>query len=607
MKTLIPSAAGLALVCLGISAALGQTNLRGWHASGQTWLVWEETEPTPGSYRIFSSERQIDDLSEAQMIGRAFPREWQAARLRLAGKGLTWTIPDGTGGRYTLDSDEALFVSTPHSAGPRFFAVVEDGSEEVGPRNRTGRIWRGAAPVQCHLQASGFERGQAYRIYAHWIDGQDDRNDNRPDYPVMGNEHFNGAAAVFRVWDPRNGRPQGLVPAVVELHGGGRTASFARMWFGLGLSDGLAIALDDPAIIRFPEGVGTARTYWFGYWEGYDPFILPEQQPVPHDGLIVDYTMRRVDWTLGWLVEHEGIDPHRISVIGISMGGRGALYNTRRHPERYAAAAAFSVGIAPFETDVLLGNRSQNLRTNLPGSPTVAKAFHPAVVISGTQRDMVYSKIAVGRNDRSLGAGWSPERVQQFRDLNTAGFGHHLYWDERGHADWRGAHWHPSPRLRAQSLTRYRSNQSFPAFFNDDHDPKTPGRQPDIGHGDPADGDPWGTWAGYYDWDLDTIEDTSSQWAATVYLVSSSSFANDVPPFDSATAYIAVRRPQKFTPSPGSALQWSFVRLSDSRVMQSGTATVNADGAVVVPSLTIYKTSSRLTVRCDSATPGIHR
>lgn len=602
MKTLMPSAASFVLSCLGGAAVLGQTDLRGWHEAGQTWLVWKETEPAPESYRIFSSERQFDDLSEAEMIGRTFPREWQTARLRLADKGLTWTIPDGKGGRYTLEPDEVLFVSTPHLAGSRFFAVVEDGSAEVGPKNWTGRICQGTDPVQCHLQASGSERGQAYRIYAHWIDGQDNWNDSRPDYPVMGNEHFNGAAAVFRVWDPRKGRPQGLVPAVVELHGGGRIASFARMNLCWGLSDGLAIALDDRVAIRSPEGIGTARTYWFGYWEGYDPFILAEHQPVPHDGVIVDYTMRRVDWTLGWLVEHEGIDPHRISVVGFSMGGRGTLYNTRRHPERYAAATAYCPGIAPFETDILVGNRSQNLRTNLPGSPTVAEVFNPAVVISETQRDMVYTRIVVGRNDRSAGAGWSLERVEQFKDLNTAGFGHHLYWDERSHGDWKDGHWHWSPKLWPRSLTRYRKNQSFPAFFNNDQDPNLPGRQPEIGNGDPADGDPWGTWAGYYDWDLGTIEDTPSHWAATVYVVISSRFANDIPPFDSATVHIAVRRPQKFAPAPGSALQWSFVGLFDSRVRQSGTATVDANGVVIVPSLTIYKTPCRLTISRSPAT-----
>jgi uncharacterized protein (TIGR03437 family) len=569
---------------------------------GQTWLVWEDTEPTPDTYRIYSSLQEIDDLGQAVMVGRVFPEDWQAVRLKRVDPDLTWTVPDGASGLYQLASNEAVFVYTPHSPEPEYFAVVKDGSAVVGPENQIGPIHQSIDPVQCHLQASGSDNGHAYRIYAHWIDGRDDWDSGRPDYPVMGNEHFNGTAAVFRVWEPQGGRPPGLLPAVIALHGGGGVFARSSPTSSTGastrltLSDGLLIALDDPVLIRRDAGVRSAGTYWFGYWEGYDRFTLPDLQPVPDDGLIVDYTMRRVDWTLRWIVGKEGIDPNRVSITGASMGGRGTFYNTRHHPERYSAGAAFVPGLAPFEGDILLGSRSQNLRTSLPGSPTVEEAWHPAVVISDTERDMVYTQVIAGRNDQTGGAGWSAERVQQYHDLNDAGFGHHMYWDERGHGAWQGAHWHGSPRLLAQALTRYRRDQSFPAFVNDDQDPETPGRQPDVGDGDPAIGDPWGTWAGYYDWDLDTIEDTSSRWAATVYLVSSSSFDNDVPTFDSATADVAIRRPQQFMPPPLSEVEWTFVRLSDGSVLQSGMATVDAEGVVIVPNLTIYKTPCRLTV-----------
>lgn len=86
------------------------------------------------------------------------------------------------------------------------------------------------------------------------------------------------------------------------------------------------------------------------------------------------------------------------------------------------------------------------------------------------------------------------------------------------------------------------------------------------------------------------------RWAATVYLVSSSSFVNDVPAFDSATVDVGIRRPQKFLPAPASVIDWAFVRLSDSRVIQSGVVTVAANGVIVVPNLTIYKTPCRLIV-----------
>ena len=145
-------------------------------------------------------------------------------------------------------------------------------------------------------------------------------------------------------------------------------------------------------------------------------------------------------------------------------------------------------------------------------------------------------------------------------------------------------------------MTRYRSDQSFPAFFNDDQDATLEGRQPDPGDGDPAIGDPWGTWSGYYDWDLDTIDDTPSQWAATIFLISSSSFDNDVSVFDSSTADVAIRRPQNFQPAPGSVFEWTLQSLSGAKGVQTGMGIADPAGVVVIPDLTITKTPSRLTV-----------
>ena len=360
------------------------------------------------------------------------------------------------------------------------------------------------------------------------------------------------------------------------------------------LTDGLLIAPDDPVLIRRAEAILPERTFWFGYWEGYDRFVLPEEQSVPDDALITHYTLRRLEWMMRWIIEAEGIDPTRISVMGLSMGARGVSFTTRIYPEMYSTGIGFSGAITPREETALQGNRSQNLGTTLPGSPTMEEAFHPAIAISDSQRDRPFTRLLVGRADFA----WSAERVKQFYEvLNDAAFGQHLYWDERGHTIFApGAHWEGSPRLTAQGMTRYRSDQSFPAFFNDDQDATLEGRQPDPGDGDPAIGDPWGTWSGYYDWDLDTIDDTPQSWAATIFLVSASSFDNDVPTFDSSTADVAIRRPQQFHPAPGSVFEWSLNPSANSKGTQNGMGMVDPDGVVVIPGLTITKTPSRLTV-----------
>lgn len=591
------------LVLVTVNDSAAQTQLRGWYADGQTWLVWKDDALDRGTYRIFGSTSEITDLSAASMIGRLFPEDWRAVRLKQLDPDLTWTIPDGLGGRYRLADDEALFVHTPQTAGPRYFAVAAGDSSEVGPENATGPITQSLDPVQCHLQREGETRGRSYRIFAHWINGRPPDAPSRADYPVMGNEHFNGVGMLFRVWEPPGGRAGTEAPATLALHGGAGAYFQIAPVFTDGaptpfhLDEGLLIAPDDAAWILLPSGVRPARTFWFGYREGYDRFRLPGEQPAPDDALIADYTLRRLIWMLGWLTDAENLDPTRISVMGFSMGARGVSFATRVHPELFSAGVAFAPGIGPLENNVLHGRRAQGLRTSLPGRPMMEDLFNPAVALSSSERDMPFTRLLVGRADATAAAGWSPERTAQLHELNNAAYGHRLYWDERGHRLFQpGAHWEGSPGLTAQGMTRYRSNGSFPAFFNDDQDPTAEGRQPDPGDGDPAVGAPWGTWSGYYDWDLETIDDVEDRWAATVFLVSDSSFPADVPAFSESTADIAIRRPQQFRPLPHSEVEWTLVDLADGTILQSGSATVRGDGLTVIAGLTISKSPARLHV-----------
>lgn len=594
-------AATWTLICLSAVGLWGQTNLRGWYADGQTWLVWEDTPPTPDTYWVYGSIRPITDVSQAALLGRLLPEDWQAARLKIIIPRLNWSVPDGAGGQYTLADNEAVFGHTPQASGPRYFAVVRGGSSEVGPDNSIGPVVQEMEPIQCHVQSVSEFRGRSYRILAHWINGRASGRPNRVDYPVMGNEHANGTAAPFRLWDPPDTNVQRPIPATLSLHGGG-----GSFWNNVPvLADGsrapvdqphgLLIVPDDPLLIRRADGVRPERTFWLGYWQGYDRFRLPEDQPVPDNALIADYTMRRLDWMMGWLIDAEQLDRTRISVMGASMGGRGVYYNTRRHPERYSAAVAYIPGIQPPIDSRIQGKRAQNLRTTIPGSPSVADLVNPSIPISESERDMPFTAIVAGRNDPTV-AGWSMARVEQLHEVNDAGFGQHIYWDERGHTIVApGSHWNRAPQLTAEWLARYRSDQSFPAFFNDDQDATMDGRQPDAGDGTDGTGEPWGTWSGYYEWDVDTIVDEPTQWAATISLRSDSELPNGVPLFESSTADVAVRRPQRFRPPPGSTFAWVLEPLGGGAAVQSEMGVVDEKGVVVMPGLTISKTPGRLT------------
>jgi pimeloyl-ACP methyl ester carboxylesterase len=576
-----------------------QMNLRGWFDAGQTWLVWEDTIPFAETYRIYKDGREISDIPGAEMIGRIFELDGRGFRLRKFNDTLTWIIPDGKGGRYRLKDNEALFVYTPQNEEPAYFAVLRDGNSAVGSQNRVGPVEQVLEDIECHLQVSGLQEDFPYRIYAHWIDGRADHDSGRGDYPVMGNEHCNGTGQVFRIWDyPEGERPE-RVPMVIALHGGGG-------WYGrfCPCSDGIyrtymvnavVFCPDDGIAIRKPGKIAYQKTYWLGYREGYNRFLMPESQPVPDTGLVINYTMRELTWQIDWLIEYEKIDPERISLMGGSMGARGANYLARAYPEKFAAWLSLSPGIVPQSGDPLVGSAAQNLRTNLPGSPGVVEVMDLHTVLSETEKDIPFGKIVGGRADRSL-AALTDEMIQAYNKVNDAGLGCHIYWDDRGHVFTGGSYWSGSYRLTSLALTAYRSDQSFPAFFNDDQDFTSPGRQPELGSGEPAYGDTSGTWGGYYVWDPEKIVDTQGLWKTEVSLNTSGDYPNDIPSFDSSKADMAIRRPQQFVLPEGRGFSWELKRLSDSRVIRSGTGKAGENGLIIIPDLVLFKEKCELSV-----------
>ena len=110
-----------------------------------------------------------------------------------------------------------------------------------------------------------------------------------------------------------------------------------------------------------------------------------------------------------------------------------------------------------------------------------------------------------------------------------------------------------------------------------------------MGQGEPDEGDPLGTWGGYYGWDAETIADSAAVWRATIYLISSGDYPVDIPDFDSSQAHISIRRPQQFDPPDSGSVTWELRCLSDSRVMQSGRERVGDEGLVTIPDVTVTR------------------
>ncbi len=606
----------LVLVCLALAAPAGaQTNLRAWPADGQVWLVWEDDQTFTSNecYEIYQSNAPIADVSTAVRIGRLLPPDWQSPRTRAAQAGATWTIPDGLGGQYTLAANEAVFASTPHAAASRHYAIVKSGNTLPPAGATAGPIATVLGTVVPHAQLSGVDEGHPYTVYALWIDGRPDETSGVPGFPVMGNEHFNGTAHVFAVFESPTAPPPGPLPTVAFLHGGdgsfwgSRPSRSDDTRIDLGVDDGLYVTLDDSFWMYGPPPVDApVRTpsRWFGVSEVFDRFEDPTPPP-PDDTRVLDYTQRRIDWVLDWLVTAYDADPLRTAVAGLSMGGRGTWLYARTRPERVSACLAFVQPMLHGNNSLgaLYGLESQNLATNL--GVGYADLLDASTLPLGA--DVPFARFVDGTEDAQ--AIWAPKPAV-YAALEAARVGVHVYWDDRehvgGNGGWDGAHWVGSPRHSMQALTRYASDVSFPALSGFDNDVSTPGLQPDPGDAVvPANGDSFGTRAGYVDWDPESIVDRSGFWSVEIGLVHSSSFAPDVSPTADAEVDVTVRRPQAFLPSAGEPVLWRLADRTTNATLQTGAAVTDGDGVVTVTGVVLGLAPARLELRRAALHPDV--
>jgi len=576
-----------------------QTDLQGWHTRGQTFLVWGNDAPGDTLCDIYASDQPISSLSGARWIGRCFSDN--GANFRLDGyvTDARWILPDGSGGAVEVAADKTYFVVTPHETGQRYYAVVLKADTLVTAANSIGPIAETIDPAEATIQL----QNDSLTVYAHWIDGRDDPESGRPAYPVMGNLYENGLGYNFALWEPQAPAGPGEQPLVVALHGGGGDLwAFAPHRAAGSYTRGLAgylACLDDGRRSRDTLSLqdGVVNTFWYGYADEYDRF----DPGYPGDSAtVIDYTVRRMWWEIGWLMRQLPIDSARVTMMGASMGGNGSLLHTQFAPQTFGAALALvAIGTGPVNTSKykLWGLEQQNLPTNLEGRPGIYDAFNWSWRLENLQQsgpDWPFTVILSGKQDTV--APWE-EKPELYARLDSAATGCALYWDERQHGlGWFSAQFGSSEHIHASYLTRFRKDRSFPGFSNTDSDPNMPGRQPDPGDGTPENGDPWGTWGGYLEWDPETIEETPDSWAASLWVVSQSEYECDIPAADTIRADLTPRRLQQFQPQPGLPYRYELIREANGQLLQSGTVTAQSGGRITIPGLRLIKEPARLTI-----------
>lgn len=607
----------LAAFALAAPLADAQQDLRAWHADGQTFLVWEDdqTFADAESWSIYRAPSPITEVATAELVGRTYPEDARGTRLHKALPGGTWTIPDATGsGTYTLTTAEALFVYTPRAAGAEHFAVVKSGDTLLGPENTAGPVAQTLEPVVPHAQGSGVDAGHPWTLFSVWLDGDADEDAGRPDFPILGPASYRGMPRVFCVFAPPGGPLAGPMPAVFFLHGGGgsywnyRPSKSADHQFQTGLEDGLLVTFDDNVLARgpsvLPDTTVEVLDRWLGTCRGFDRFAPLDTAP-PDDEVVVDFTVRWIEFVHDQLIDVGAVDPARTALMGLSMGGRGATIVARLRPERFSAVTAFVMpvgfGVPPVPMDALMGNLAQNLST--PQGIGVVELMDPSQEVSNAH--LPFMRFVDGTTDTQVPWDVKPPLYDA---LDAQRWGVAIAWDERGHTiDWLGAHFVGSPRHDADWLTRYQRDRSFPALHDVDHLLGAPGQQPDPGDPVvPANGAPWGTWGGWFDWEDGTLEDTPVRWAVTLGLVTGSSFAADNAPASLARASVTVRRPQAFQPKPGQPVTWTLKRASDGGPLARGVVAVDSEGLVTVPDLVFGPEALRLELTAEVARGGLN-
>jgi Secretion system C-terminal sorting domain/Putative esterase len=603
-----------------------QTNVRAWYADGQVWVVWESALPLPDWYEIYAKPTAFSSTNTAVRVGKSHLFEYSCAALKeQVDPAQTPRIPSPTGiGKYQLALNEALFVFTPHQMGALFFAVVADGNTQV---NAGQNITATAVPfqynpvgdpVECHLQAvfpSPFAAGFNCFAFLMWSDGRQNQWENRPDFPVMANAAKNGMPNLFFVSAPVGLDTTQPFAMTLWLHGGGNVArqslAGSRPEINIRPVDGILVAHNDDVFgWRNPHPPNFENASWhFGWRKNYDPFS-PDNFPTGPD-TIVNYTQRRYLWIDSWLIKNFNIDPKRIQIQGHSMGSAGVLALAKCYPEHYASVTIFNTGCGgpePGDMVPVFGEPTQNFPTNLKnraGETVHLLNLWNMLDNCSSARDFPPIRHWHGKSDDNGTMRWDAYVVENYRKADSLGLGFQNMWSERGHA-WGDIpmindHWANGIQPTLQTAlddvvfaeSRFRSDLSFPAFFNHrlDQNNNDPGTGLfGINNGD---GDNWGAWGGYHRWGKNSIVDQAGAWSVVAWLESNAVFVNDNCPNNQLRADLAIRRPQNFHPATGKTLDWTVEDAVTGMLLQGGQTTVQANNLVVIPQVLVFKESNR--------------
>jgi hypothetical protein len=402
-----------------------------------------------------------------------------------------------------------------------------------------------------------------------------------PGYIAAGQEYYVtfGVPAGYR---PEDKKP---VPVILFLHGFGDTWQNIKSspnWF----PNVFTIVPNDPL-----------GTWFYGYSDQ-----LPKGDP--NQGMVVNYTERRL---LAYLEHFEKlfpIDKNRVYVLGGSMGGTGATSLAIRYPNIFAAADAKKGAVNRVhckwksQCENIWGRVESKVKNN--DGVNVWDWQNMAWMAQHHHAASTWLRTAHGREDVSIPyrqvagpPGVTP--MSFYAALETFKIGHACFWDGSSHSkpsdkpfvhdDW----WEPFN----DPTCFLRLDLSFPAFshFSANNNPGT-GAGDAVGSdsqlGDNTyDGDPAGGLNRFLRWNSTTISDQPAQYSIEIKLSSGPQGYKGT----GETVDVTPRRLQRFEVKPGATYSWS------TSAQQSGQAAADAEGILTIPAVKVGTAWTKLTIQ----------
>ena len=293
------------------------------------------------------------------------------------------------------------------------------------------------------------------------------------------------------------------------------------------------------------------RDWWWGGMHGKDQELIRKNSggaPMPVEKRVID--------TVKWVIQKYEIEPNRVYLCGISMGGSGALGIGMRNGDVFAAIKAS----IPAGSDHI-SNRMYFLGQAIPDNVTFPDP--PVAVDESAQNDV-----------------WSKGHEHFVKAMNDRKYASYFYWGPFGHADNHLLIEKSNDLVNSFEWLNVIKNEAYPVFTNATCNSKLP--WPDDLNSSDA-----GQVNAFFRWK--NISDSAEKVEMSLCLVSSSELKTQFKIPKEATADVSLRRLQSFRLKPGEAFHWTFGSAK-------GEGKADSQGLVTIPALKMRAEPATLTV-----------